>query len=203
MNEADIIAFAKIDPQPFHVDPVAAKDGPYGGIIASGWHTTSMMMRPAWSASSARSRASARRASTRSAGRGRSARATRCTSAPSVRDARGLAPPRPGDGHDHRRADQPARRPGDAPDRHQLRPGPQPGDLTSRVLATPRYAGSCPLPCRGGPFSSLAGGAFTPLRTFSRMVSPWPTRPAAISLEPLRPVEHVDVRARPGRPPLP
>jgi acyl dehydratase len=46
MNEADIIAFAKdYDPQPFHVDPVAAKDGPYGGIIASGWHTTSMMMR--------------------------------------------------------------------------------------------------------------------------------------------------------------
>ena len=46
MNEADIIAFAKeYDPQPFHVDPVAAKDGPYGGLIASGWHTTSMMMR--------------------------------------------------------------------------------------------------------------------------------------------------------------
>jgi acyl dehydratase len=46
MNEADIIAFAKeYDPQPFHVDPVAAKDGPYGGIIASGWHTTSMTMR--------------------------------------------------------------------------------------------------------------------------------------------------------------
>ncbi len=46
MNEADIIAFAReYDPQPFHVDPVAAQDGPYGGIIASGWHTTSMMMR--------------------------------------------------------------------------------------------------------------------------------------------------------------
>jgi acyl dehydratase len=46
MNEADIIAFAReYDPQPFHVDPVAAKDGPYGGLIASGWHTTSMMMR--------------------------------------------------------------------------------------------------------------------------------------------------------------
>jgi acyl dehydratase len=27
------------------VDPAAAKDGPYGGIIASGWHTTGMMMR--------------------------------------------------------------------------------------------------------------------------------------------------------------
>jgi acyl dehydratase len=46
MNEADIIAFAEeYDPQPFHVDPAAAKDGPYGGLIASGWHTTSMMMR--------------------------------------------------------------------------------------------------------------------------------------------------------------
>jgi acyl dehydratase len=46
VSEAEIIAFAeKYDPQPFHVDPVAAKDGPFGGLIASGWHTTSMMMR--------------------------------------------------------------------------------------------------------------------------------------------------------------
>lgn len=46
MSEADITAFAeKYDPQPFHVDPVGAKDGPFGGLIASGWHTTSMMMR--------------------------------------------------------------------------------------------------------------------------------------------------------------
>jgi acyl dehydratase len=46
LTEAEIIAFAKeYDPQPFHVDPVAAKDGPFGGLIASGWHTTSMMMR--------------------------------------------------------------------------------------------------------------------------------------------------------------
>ncbi|HXT89739.1 MAG TPA: MaoC family dehydratase [Trebonia sp.] len=46
MSEAEIIAFAKeYDPQPFHVDPVGAKDGPFGGLIASGWHTTSMMMR--------------------------------------------------------------------------------------------------------------------------------------------------------------
>ena len=46
LSEAEIIAFAKeYDPQPFHVDPVAAKDGPFGGLIASGWHTTSMMMR--------------------------------------------------------------------------------------------------------------------------------------------------------------
>jgi acyl dehydratase len=46
VSEADIIAFAeKYDPQPFHVDPAAAKDGPFGGLIASGWHTTSLMMR--------------------------------------------------------------------------------------------------------------------------------------------------------------
>ncbi len=46
LSEADIIAFARqYDPQPFHVDPVAAKTGPFGGLIASGWHTTSMMMR--------------------------------------------------------------------------------------------------------------------------------------------------------------
>ena len=46
LSEAEIIAFAKeYDPQPFHVDPVAAAEGPVGGLIASGWHTTSMMMR--------------------------------------------------------------------------------------------------------------------------------------------------------------
>ena len=46
LSEAEIIAFAKeYDPQPFHTDPVAAADGPFGGLIASGWHTTSLMMR--------------------------------------------------------------------------------------------------------------------------------------------------------------
>jgi len=46
VSEEEIIAFAKeYDPQPFHTDPVAAKDGPYGGLIASGWHTTALMMR--------------------------------------------------------------------------------------------------------------------------------------------------------------
>jgi acyl dehydratase len=42
----EIAAFAKqYDPQPFHVDPEAAKRWPYGGLIASGWHTCAMMMR--------------------------------------------------------------------------------------------------------------------------------------------------------------
>jgi acyl dehydratase len=46
ITEAEIIAFAKeYDPQPFHVDPVSAADGPFGGLIASGWHTISLTMR--------------------------------------------------------------------------------------------------------------------------------------------------------------
>lgn len=37
---AEIVGFARRwDPQPFHVDADAAKDSPYGGIIASGFHT--------------------------------------------------------------------------------------------------------------------------------------------------------------------
>ncbi len=39
-TEAEIIRFGKLyDPQYFHVDPEAAKSGPFGGIVASGWHT--------------------------------------------------------------------------------------------------------------------------------------------------------------------
>jgi acyl dehydratase len=46
VTEEEIIAFAKqFDPQPFHVDKNAAEQSIYGGIIASGWHTCSMMMR--------------------------------------------------------------------------------------------------------------------------------------------------------------
>ncbi len=33
-----------VDPQPFHVDPEAAKQSPYGGLIASGWHTAALFM---------------------------------------------------------------------------------------------------------------------------------------------------------------
>jgi acyl dehydratase len=44
VEETDIIAFAKdYDPQPFHVDP--SYDSLYGGLIASGWHTVSLVMR--------------------------------------------------------------------------------------------------------------------------------------------------------------
>jgi acyl dehydratase len=46
LSESEIIAFAKqFDPQYFHVDPEAAKNSPYGGLIASGWHTAAVMMR--------------------------------------------------------------------------------------------------------------------------------------------------------------
>ena len=46
IDQASMIAFAKeFDPQPFHVDPVAAVAGPYGGLIASGWHTAALVMR--------------------------------------------------------------------------------------------------------------------------------------------------------------
>jgi acyl dehydratase len=42
----EIVAFARrYDPQPFHVDAEAAKAFPYGGLIASGWHTAAMTMR--------------------------------------------------------------------------------------------------------------------------------------------------------------
>jgi acyl dehydratase len=46
VSEAEIISFAsQFDPQSFHVDPVAAKSGPFGGLIASGWHTAAVVMR--------------------------------------------------------------------------------------------------------------------------------------------------------------
>lgn len=46
MSEAEIIEFAnKYDPQDFHTDPEKAKTGPFGGLIASGWHTIAVVMR--------------------------------------------------------------------------------------------------------------------------------------------------------------
>ena len=44
--EADILDFAhRFDPQDMHTDPDAAAKGAFGGLIASGWHTGSLMMR--------------------------------------------------------------------------------------------------------------------------------------------------------------
>ena len=46
VTEEEIVAFGRQwDPQPFHVDPEAAKDSVFGGLIASGWHTGAMWMR--------------------------------------------------------------------------------------------------------------------------------------------------------------
>lgn len=46
VTEADIIAFAeRFDPQPIHIDARFADGGPFGGLIASGWHTASLAMR--------------------------------------------------------------------------------------------------------------------------------------------------------------
>lgn len=46
VDEAEMLAFARrFDPQPFHADPVAALDTPFGGVIASGWYTMCLWMR--------------------------------------------------------------------------------------------------------------------------------------------------------------
>ncbi|MGR9498105.1 MaoC family dehydratase [Rhizobium leguminosarum] len=45
-TEENIIRFAtRYDPQRFHVDKEAAKDTLFGGLCASGWHTTAAWMR--------------------------------------------------------------------------------------------------------------------------------------------------------------
>ena len=46
VTREEILDFAEqYDPQPFHVDPDAAEKSPFGGLVASGWHTASMTMR--------------------------------------------------------------------------------------------------------------------------------------------------------------
>jgi acyl dehydratase len=46
VDAGEIVAFAKLyDPQSIHTDPEAAKRGPFGGLIASGWMTCGLMMR--------------------------------------------------------------------------------------------------------------------------------------------------------------
>ncbi len=43
---AEIVEYAsEFDPQPFHLDPAAAKQSLLGGLAASGWHTCAMTMR--------------------------------------------------------------------------------------------------------------------------------------------------------------
>ena len=46
MTEAAIVEFAQhYDPQPIHTNPEGAAAGPFGGLIASGWHTACAVMR--------------------------------------------------------------------------------------------------------------------------------------------------------------
>ena len=46
LSEPELLEFAgRFDPQPFHLDPVAAKGSVFGGLAASGWHTAALTMR--------------------------------------------------------------------------------------------------------------------------------------------------------------
>ena len=46
LSADEIIEFARrFDPQPIHINSEAAARGPFGGLIASGWHTAGVMMR--------------------------------------------------------------------------------------------------------------------------------------------------------------
>jgi acyl dehydratase len=46
LSADEIVEFARrYDTQPIHIDPDAAARGPFGGLIASGWHTAAIMMR--------------------------------------------------------------------------------------------------------------------------------------------------------------
>ena len=45
LSQDQIVAFARdYDPQPFHIDPVAAKSSAFGTLIASGWQTVGVFM---------------------------------------------------------------------------------------------------------------------------------------------------------------
>ena len=46
ITKGEIVEFARQwDPQPFHVDPEAAEESVFGGLIASGWQTGAIWMR--------------------------------------------------------------------------------------------------------------------------------------------------------------
>lgn len=46
MERDELLSFARrYDPQPIHVDEALATASPFGGLIASGWHTAACMMR--------------------------------------------------------------------------------------------------------------------------------------------------------------
>ncbi|MGH7610188.1 MAG: MaoC family dehydratase [Candidatus Dormibacteria bacterium] len=77
ITESEILEFARrFDPQPFHVDPELALTGPFGGLIASGWHTCAIWMRLYYDGVLRRSAS---------------------LGSPGVEDVRWLSPVRPGD----------------------------------------------------------------------------------------------------------
>lgn len=87
-TQEEIVAFARrYDPQPFHLDPVAARDTVLGGLCASGWHTAAMWMRKQ------------RDTSARMAAEWRAAGSRRIEFGPSpgIRNLKWLRPVRPGD----------------------------------------------------------------------------------------------------------
>ena len=51
ITEQEMLDYAKLyDPQWFHTDPVKAKEGRWGGLIASGWQTCGLAMRMVYEA---------------------------------------------------------------------------------------------------------------------------------------------------------
>lgn len=46
VTEQDILRFAReFDPQPMHADKTLAEQGPFKGLIASGWHTAALVIK--------------------------------------------------------------------------------------------------------------------------------------------------------------
>jgi acyl dehydratase len=46
VDKEQIVAFAaQFDPQPYHLDEEAARNSPFAGLAASGWHTAALTMR--------------------------------------------------------------------------------------------------------------------------------------------------------------
>lgn len=46
VTKEEVIEFAEqYDPQPIHIDEEAAKESPFGELVASGWHIAAMCMR--------------------------------------------------------------------------------------------------------------------------------------------------------------
>ncbi len=49
VSAEEIIEFGrKFDPEPFHIDPIAAKQSVFGGLVASGAHTFAIWRRMDW-----------------------------------------------------------------------------------------------------------------------------------------------------------